>query len=167
MDSNRINRWLSLGANFGVLIGIILLVVELDQNRGMIRAQTRNAIAHQIETRLTIVAGNPELASIQRRGWAGEDLSVDEEHQLFLLTVANIRNWENIHYQYRQGLFDDSEFEAERVTWRSLIAMNERFEPTWCALRDGYSAEFAAEINQLIAGEACSAINESLLNGIS
>ncbi len=166
MDSNRINRWLSLGANFGVLIGIILLVVELDQNRDMIRAQTRNAIAHQIETRLTFVAGNPELASIQRRGWAGEELSADEEYQLTLLTVANIRNWENIRYQYRQGLFDESEFEGERLTWRHLIAVNQRFESIWCSLREGYSPEFAAEINRLIAGEACSAGAEKQLNDI-
>ena len=38
MDSDRLNRWLTLGANVGVLIRIILLVVELDQNRDMVRS---------------------------------------------------------------------------------------------------------------------------------
>ena len=42
MRSEKVNRWLTLGANVGVLIGILLLVVELSQNREMIRAQTRN-----------------------------------------------------------------------------------------------------------------------------
>lgn len=32
MDPDRINRWLTLIANFGVLVGIGLLLVELDQN---------------------------------------------------------------------------------------------------------------------------------------
>jgi hypothetical protein len=30
-----------------------------------------------------------------------------------LLFSANVRFWENIHYQYRQDLFDDAEFAAE------------------------------------------------------
>ena len=45
MDSVRLNRWLTLGANIGVLIGIMLLLVELDQNRDMMRAQTRHQLA--------------------------------------------------------------------------------------------------------------------------
>ena len=39
MNADRVNRWLTLGANIGVLIGIILLLVELDQNRVLARAQ--------------------------------------------------------------------------------------------------------------------------------
>jgi len=36
MDSDKTNRWLTLGANIGVLIGIMLLVFELTENREMI-----------------------------------------------------------------------------------------------------------------------------------
>ncbi len=32
MDSDKINRWLTLGANIGVLTGLILLVTEIRQN---------------------------------------------------------------------------------------------------------------------------------------
>lgn len=39
MKASRINRWLTLAANFGVLIGIMLLLVELDQNAHVVRAQ--------------------------------------------------------------------------------------------------------------------------------
>jgi len=39
VDSDRINRWLTLIANIGVLIGIFLLIVEIDQNNGLMQAQ--------------------------------------------------------------------------------------------------------------------------------
>lgn len=41
MDSDRLNKWLTLGANVGVLIGIILLVIELNQNRDMMRSHLK------------------------------------------------------------------------------------------------------------------------------
>lgn len=50
---------------------------------------------------------------IMRRAQAGEELTADEDWQYFLLFSANVRFWENIHYQYRQDLFDDAEFAAE------------------------------------------------------
>ncbi len=39
MNNDRLNRWLSLGANIGVLIGLILLVYEVRQNSELMRAQ--------------------------------------------------------------------------------------------------------------------------------
>jgi len=33
MDFDRLNKWLTLGANLGVLLGILLLVVEVRQNQ--------------------------------------------------------------------------------------------------------------------------------------
>jgi hypothetical protein len=79
MSAEKVNRWLTLGANFGVLIGILLLVVELSQNREMIRAQTRNDISQQLSNRLSMIAADSQTASVFRRAFAGEELSVDEE----------------------------------------------------------------------------------------
>jgi hypothetical protein len=39
MNPDRLNRWLALGANLGVLIGLILLVYEVRQNSDLMRAQ--------------------------------------------------------------------------------------------------------------------------------
>ena len=45
MESDRLTRWLTIGANVGVLIGIVLLIAELAQNRDMMRAQVRHELA--------------------------------------------------------------------------------------------------------------------------
>jgi hypothetical protein len=39
VDTTKLARWLSVGANIGVLAGLILLVMELNQNRELTRAQ--------------------------------------------------------------------------------------------------------------------------------
>ena len=43
MDTDNINKWLTLGANIGVLIGLVLLLIELDQNSDLVRAQIHQA----------------------------------------------------------------------------------------------------------------------------
>ena len=48
MDADRLNRWLTLGANLGVLIGIALILVELNQNADLMRAQMTQARADNI-----------------------------------------------------------------------------------------------------------------------
>ena len=157
MESDKVNRWLTLGANIGVLIGIILVIVELDQNREMVRAQTRNDISQQLANRLLTVASDSQLASVKRRAEAGEELTADEEHQYFLLFVANMRDWENMHYQHRHGTFDKSEFDAEKTTWRSLINSNKAFAAGWCQTRQNYSLEFVAELESLLDKDVCAA----------
>ncbi len=79
MKAKRINRWLTLGANFGVLIGIILLLVELDQTSTMMRAQTRNDVSQGIVDLLSLSANNEQLASLIRRADSGEELTPDED----------------------------------------------------------------------------------------
>ena len=64
MDSGRLTRWLTLGANVAVLAGLALVVVELSQNREMMRAQTRHQVAAGIVDLLLVPAGNQQLADL-------------------------------------------------------------------------------------------------------
>ncbi len=64
MTADSISRWLTLGANIGVLIGIILLVVELDQNATVMKAQISNARSSQSIDLFMSIAGSQELSSI-------------------------------------------------------------------------------------------------------
>jgi hypothetical protein len=155
MEADKVHRWLTLGANFGVLIGIILLVVELDQNREMVRAQTRNEISQQLTNRLLMIGSSSQVANLKRRAEAGEELTADEEYQYFLLFVANMRDWENMHYQYRHDTFDENEFDAEIKTWRYLININKAFAKGWCPTRQNYSQEFVAELESLLYEDVC------------
>ena len=42
MDSNTVNKWLTLGANVGILIGLALVIFEIRQNTDLLRLQFIN-----------------------------------------------------------------------------------------------------------------------------
>ena len=155
MDKDRLNRWLTLGANLGVLVGIVLLIVELDQNREMMRAQTRNDISVQIVDLLSQVATDPQLARLLRRADTGEDLTPDEFWQYDHRMGAMIRYFQNVHYQYRLGLYDETEYSKHKEAWRHYFAFGKMRAAAWCRIRESTSAEFMAEIDSLIPTDSC------------
>ena len=64
MNSDRINRWLTLGANIGVLIGLVLLVIEA---RHAINLSESDAYRHrgtEIQEAYQQVALSPDFAAI-------------------------------------------------------------------------------------------------------
>ena len=39
MNADNVNKWLTLSANIGVVLGLVLLIVEIGQNTEMMQAQ--------------------------------------------------------------------------------------------------------------------------------
>lgn len=154
MDSEKINRWLTLGANVGVLVGILLLIFELSQNRDMMRAQVRNELASEIVGLLSETSFNSDLSSIIVRSGNGEELSETESFQYSLRMYALFRYFENVHYQYRQGLYDNSEFEAQQIAWKWALS-SDTAKATWCEYRSTVSAEARTAIDELVPDRPC------------
>ena len=155
MDSDRLNRWLTLGANLGVLVGIILLIVELDQNRDMIKSQTRNELAMGIVSIQRGVSENNQLADVIARAAAGETLTPSETIQFSNRVTAMYRYWENVHYQYRFGLYDEVEFAKQKDAWNRYMNSNKANVQIWCRIRDTFSPDFAAEVDSLLNKYQC------------
>jgi len=160
MNTDWIHRWLTLGANVGVLGGLLLLVAELSQNAAMMRAQTRNEISAGIVELFTRMAENPQLAGLRRRADAGEELTPDEAYQYAIVTRALFRYWENVHYQFRQGLYDEVEFSSQRDAWRSYAMVSPALAAFWCGNRSEFSPEFVREFDDLIPPGSCRVANE-------
>ena len=153
MKAERLNRWLTLGANLGVLAGIVLLVYELGQNREMMRAQTRNEVAVQLIDLMSHVSTNPAFASLLTRAASGEALTPAETTQMNHRYIAMFRYFENVHYQYRQGLYADSEFSTQQEAWRRF--MDDRTWSFWCNYRSTVSREFRVAFDSLFTTRTC------------
>lgn len=149
------HRWISLGANLGVLIGIVLLIAELNQNRDMMRAQIRNEISRGVLDLLNLSAVSPELAHAIVRADQGEQLSPAEEFMVGSRSESVLRLWENIHYQYRQGLFERSEFDAAFTTMARILAQQPTLIEHWCRERGSYSKEFSQQVEQILPDGSC------------
>jgi hypothetical protein len=155
LDSERLNRWLTLVANAGVLVGIALVAVELNQNRQMIQAQTRNEITQGTLDLLNYTATNMALSNALVRANRGEELSDTENLMVGSRNEAVLRHWENIHYQYRQGLYDQSEFDASIATFSAILSKQPALMNEWCLNRLSYSVEFATELGALLPPDSC------------
>ncbi len=160
MRKIELGQSLHLIGNIAVVVGILLLVYELSLNRQMMRAHTRTTVSEGLTTFLTTIGSDEQAASVYIRGNAGatgnlgDELSVAEAGQYGLLVQAAFSYFENVHYQYRNGLYDESEFDAQRKAWIGLFQRKGMAE-IWCRTRNQRSPEFVAEIDSLLTTYKC------------
>jgi hypothetical protein len=115
MKADTVNRWLTLGANFGVLVGIILLVAELNQNSVLMRAQIFNERSGQGIDLFMSVAESPELSDIAgvQFGMGTPEIAVayskftqTQKIQFRWFVRADRYRIENLLYQQALGILD-------------------------------------------------------------
>ena len=138
-----------------MLVGILLLAYELNQNRQMMRAQTRTSLAQGVTDLVLTMASDEETSSLLARGEAGEDLTADEATRFRRFVIAQLRYHENVHYQYRIGLYDEGEFLAQRATWKNIVFSQKGNTDIFCSTRQNFSPAFVAEIEGLLTTYTC------------
>ena len=155
MKKIDLGQTISILANFGVFVGVLLLVYELAQNRQMMRSQIRNDLNAGLMS-YQLISSDEQISEIMERAQNDgglQNLSDVERRRFGVVRGMQARYFENVHYQYRNGLFDDEEFVAQREFWRRIYSQKTNID-YWCTVRDTYSPEFKAEIDGLLA-EAC------------
>ena len=150
MKKIDLGRTVTILANLGVLTGILLLVYELNQNREMMQAQTRHSVAEMLVNLLALEIGDPGIAAIQSKHNSGEELTPVETERFVLLQEAYWRYRENVHYQYRNGLYDEDEYLALRAVWLRDVDTDELRRSIYCDSLINRSLPLAAEINSLM-----------------
>jgi len=113
-DSDRLNRWLTLGANLGVLLGIIFLAVELNQNTLQTRLQTSNSFHDTFANVELAIATNNDLIETLVKSQKGEDLSEAEQLRVLVLYRAILRGYQNAYYQALSGVLEPQIWEGEK-----------------------------------------------------
>ena len=115
MNSDQINKWLTALTNVGVLVGIALLVLELDQNAKLMRAEIHSMRAEAKADRQMGLANSGETSRIMYTAYAEgfpanpdalAALTGEDRFRLgiFLSGLKEVvANW---HYQCQQELLD-------------------------------------------------------------
>ena len=152
MKKIELGQMIQMLANIGVLASIVFLALEIRQNSHAVQAQSRAQIASDAADHLMRIAENPQLTEIHIRANDGEELTEVEQAQLETVLQSRVRRWENIHYQYRQGLYSEEEYVGTRTAWRRVIS-SQSARQHWQQNRDSFSPEFAAEMDRLLAGD--------------
>ena len=150
MKKIALGQTIGIFANVAVLIGVLLLVYELNQNRMMMQAQTRHSVAEMLISMLALEIGDPGIAEIQVKNRSGEELTLVELERFQLLQEAYWRYRENVHYQYRNGLYDEDEYLALRTVWLSDVNADELRRSIYCESLIIRALPLANEINSLM-----------------
>jgi hypothetical protein len=126
----------------------------------MMRSQVRQQIAQDEANWMLTTAANRQLAEVTMRAAMGEKLDGAARLQYRLRLAAYFRLQENIHYQVRQGLFDDVEFEGIKSQWRAFGMISSGVRREWCYLRGSMSPEFQTDMNEALDNLDCTAFQE-------
>ncbi len=68
MDNDRLNRWLTLGANLAVLAGLVALVVEIRTNTAAVQAASVQEAVNSSREYLLNIALDEDLSRIRQTG---------------------------------------------------------------------------------------------------
>ena len=103
MKMERLNRWLTLTANVGVLLGIVFLAYELRQNNAFLEADAGHQLAQNRTSYFREVAWSAEYADFLAGLKRGEELTDSDRIRLQALYVSLFINWEWEFSEYLAG----------------------------------------------------------------
>jgi len=155
MISEKLNSWLTLAANVGVIAGIVFLAIEIRQNSDAVRAQTKAQLAEGVTELFSVNMNDKEYASVLMRGNNLEDLTPVEQYQYFRHRSAWVHYWNNVAYQYEMGMYDESEFELQISTIRADMETFPGLKVHWCNNKDSASKRLVESIEGDQLGEYC------------
>ena len=122
MNNEKLNQRLTILANFGVIVGIVFLVVEIrqtskqiEQNTAALSAQTFFQINESSNGAKLIFAQDAELAELLMRGNKDPESLTELERERFIQwTRARLAFLEAYWFSHRKGLIDDREASGMR-----------------------------------------------------
>ena len=122
---------------------------SVEQSDKVARAQVRSAITDQIIQINKFVLSDPVLYGAQQKSLSNSILDEAEFAKLRSLAFIWIKHAENVHYQYRQGLYDKEEYWAQAQIWRIRFR-----EPAWHEMfqlnKALFSPAFVEELERIV-----------------
>ncbi len=105
MDMNRANRWLMLGANVGVIAGILFLAVEIQQANRIAIASTEIDVRNSLAGINESIYSNPEIAElIVRSANSDAEVTAVEDFRLYVLILRLLNTWLAVETAYENGM---------------------------------------------------------------
>ena len=120
MRLKKFNQQLALVANFGVMIGIIFLAIEVSQNTATLRAQAIQNSTDISRQQLIMLAENEDVVRISMAPSLSELSDVDQQ-RAFWINLSFLSGMQGLYRQWIIGVLPDEEWEnwTEVICWNS------------------------------------------------
>ena len=155
MNADNVNKWLTLSANIGVVIGLMLLLVELNQNRDLVRAQIHQDRSDAwVANRFARADSEfviPVLEKLYAAGFpdnldAMQKLTPVDRRRVYDVLDAFSGDYDNMFFQYQQGYLDEEFYRTKIETSIRELA------PWWKKYAIIGRPSFEKEIDRIMSG---------------
>jgi len=152
MNSAKLNEWLQVVGLFGVIASLVFVGLQMRQDRDIALSVATQA---RTETNIQNIMGtssNPILASAIDKVELGqsESLLPSEKRALVLRGTAVLFNFENAHYQYRNGYVSEERWSGSRQTLKGLLRPSYGARATYETNPAAWSQSFQQVVDELI-----------------
>ena len=156
MNLEGLNRWITLGANVGVVVGLALLIIEIRQNSELVRAQIHQSRSDNYVSERQAVADSqfilPVTVKLMTAGDYLDPANLDvldptERERFRRYLQSRHADYDNLFYQYRLGYLDESFYQSR------VAGSIKRLLPMWeeLGLLEYGTPEFQKEIERIAA----------------
>ena len=133
----------------GVIITLVYLALQIRQNTRVARSSTRQAISRETSRLIDDFTNGVPMADIFVRSVEGEPLTKTEAFVLHARCFRDMKHWENIHYQVREGLFPEEDWVGFRQNLKLLLSIP-HFKNYWSLESLLYSEAFQSEVTDIL-----------------
>ncbi len=125
MELDKLNKWLTLIANLGVLIGVFFLVLEIRQSNSIANREAASEISNAGSELNFRVIENQEFAMLRSKlRDADADLSPMEEEQALSWALTQLNYYILVSNSYENGLITEFIYELQQ---KSALRMARRY----------------------------------------
>ena len=150
MDTDRLNRWLTLVANVGVLIGIIFLAVEIRQNSEHLALQLEFQTSQKIyDNNRDLLNSNTALV-YSKAITHPENLTFDEGLLASSIVLNLLGEWEERYFIYKAGLINEADWQEHIIQNIDWTLGNDYALQTWRTSKGAFDSEFVQFVDSLV-----------------
>ena len=141
MDMDRANRWLTFGANVGVLAGIMFLAVEIQQSNHIAIASTEIDVRNSFAGINESIYSDFEIAElIVRSADTDAELTSVEEFRVYALVLRLLNTWLAVETAYANGMVPQEIYGVIENDMRGFMIRFPRIIPVFREAYETYPA---------------------------
>jgi hypothetical protein len=150
-------NWEAFGAvaemlgSLTVIGTIFYLAIQVKHSTSVSKASARQLVSQMSVDAIAITLDSQILSRASMKATSGEELSPEEYSNYIRWVAMRMRVFENVYYQYQQGLIDSDVWRPYTIAIKVHLGPGSVAQAHWDYVSDSYSASFVNEVNRILA----------------
>ena len=140
------DKWLSLIANIGVLVGLVFLAYEIQQDTVATQLEVASSFQSSFSEVEMLIAVDSEFAELLFKARTDAELTPQERFRITTFYGNVLRTWQNVHFQYLSDSLDLEIWRGEMARFNKILSEDQGLREHWKLSQNHYSQNF----NELI-----------------